>query len=625
MIAEVQDQHVVALRGDPDHPVTRGFLCYRTSRFPERQRSSERMTRPLLRRGDRQVEIPLAEALDMAAEKLVAIRHESGPGAILHYRGGGSLGLLKTLSDYFFEAFGPVAGKTGDICSGGGDAAQTLDFGYEDSNDLFDLENARHIINWGKNLHVSNLHLVPLLKGLRAKGVDLITIDPVRTRAVEISDRFLAVRPDGDIPFALAVARRLFESGRVDASIRARVDHLDAFRDLAFSRPMSSWLEACDLTAEDVERVAGALLDGPTAILVGWGLQRRSLGASTVRVLDALSVLSGNLGRKGGGVSFYYKRRGAFDTSFMKQLPPPRTFSEPTLGAELLAARPPVRAIWVTAGNPVAMLPDSRAVAKAIEATEFSVVVDAFATDTTRRATLVLPTTTLLEDDDLLGAYGHHYIGVSRPVVRPPDGVLTDLELMQAIAERVGLADVLRGTAREWKTRMLARAAGQGVTLEALERGPMRNPFSPKVLFEDGRVMTETGRVSLIGALPPVLNADPESEYPLHLFSSSTEKSQSSQWATEMPYPLPAMLHPDAARGLADGAVAKLISPIGELVVRLKHDASQRRDLVVVPKGGHLDRGSAANAIIVARATDHGEGAAYLSTRVRVEPHTLET
>jgi len=250
------------------------------------------------------------------------------------------------------------------------------------------------------------------------------------------------------------------------------------------------------------------------------------------------------------------------------------------------------------------------------------VVVDSFPTDTTRRATLVLPTTTLLEDDDLLGAYGHHYLNVSRPVVPPPDGVLSDLEILQELGKRLGLEHEVRGTAREWKQKMLARVADKGASIEELENGAVKNPLAREVLFDLGGVPTESGRVNLICELPPVPenSAEDRARYPLHLLSNSTEKSQSSQWSIETNGAITATLHPDAAAGIADGANARLVSPIGSLVVRVVHDAAQRRDVVVVPKGGHFDRGWAVNALIRARETDHGQGAAYLNTRVRLEP-----
>ena len=181
-------------------------------------------------------------------------------------------------------------------------------------------------------------------------------------------------------------------------------------------------------------------LDKPTAILVGWGMGRRVNGAAIVRALDALCAISGNIGIPGGGVSFYFKRRGAFDTSFIRgKQAAPRTVCEPLFGPEVLRlSDPPIRAVWVTAGNPVAMLPESETTIKALSTRDFVVVVDSFLTDTARLAHLVLPTTTLLEADDLLGAYGHHWIGVAKPVVAPPEGVKSDLEIAQELAKRVG-------------------------------------------------------------------------------------------------------------------------------------------------------------------------------------------
>ena len=120
VVAQVEDGRVVQLGGDPAHPVTQGFLCWRTNNFLPLQYSPERLTTPLLR-GE---PVSWEEALDFAAGELLRIRAESGPAAIFHYRSGGSLGALKHLTDYFFERFGPVTTKRGDICSGAGDAAR---------------------------------------------------------------------------------------------------------------------------------------------------------------------------------------------------------------------------------------------------------------------------------------------------------------------------------------------------------------------------------------------------------------------------------------------------------------------------------------------------------------------
>src|SRR5205814_2689513 len=109
IVAHVEDGRVVQLRGDPAHPVTGGFLCWRTNNFLPLQYHPERLTTPLLRGNP----VSWDEALDFAARELTRIRAGSGPQAIFHYRRGGPLGSLKHLTDYFFSEFGTVTAKRG--------------------------------------------------------------------------------------------------------------------------------------------------------------------------------------------------------------------------------------------------------------------------------------------------------------------------------------------------------------------------------------------------------------------------------------------------------------------------------------------------------------------------------
>jgi anaerobic selenocysteine-containing dehydrogenase len=326
------------------------------------------------------------------------------------------------------------------------------------------------------------------------------------------------------------------------------------------------------------------------------------------------------MGRKGGGSLFYWRRRKAFDLSLIKGAAvAPRTICEPLMGPELLAAKnPEIRAVWITCGNPVAMLPESATVERALLSRELVVVVDSFLTDTARCATVVLPTTTLLEDDDVLGAYGHHFLSVSQPAVRRPEGVKTDLEILQALAARLGLAHALEGSARDWKRRLLAETTRTtGLRLEDLERGAVRSPLAKPVLFEGDRFATPSKKARLSVTAPSAKHADPE--YPFLLMSISTDKTQAAQTSSEFQTgPLEATAHPDC--GIADGAPAWLASRIAKIEVLVRHDEAQRRDLVIVPKGGWHSRGRSANSLVRARTTDLGEGAAYYDEPVKLLP-----
>src|SRR5882724_8705548 len=232
IVATVEDGRITKIRGDKEHPITRGFLCYRTSLFLSTQYSRERLRTPLLRTNGDFRPISWNEALDLAAERLTTIRRESGPAAIFHYRSGGSLGLLKHLSDYFFEQFGPVTTKRGDICSGAGDAAQEADFGEEDSHDVFDLLNSRNILLWGKNVFTSSPHLVPILREARAKGARLVQIDPIHHKTSILCEHYIQPRPGSDFALVMAIAQILFEQGWIDPGAPSYCDHVDEFHAL---------------------------------------------------------------------------------------------------------------------------------------------------------------------------------------------------------------------------------------------------------------------------------------------------------------------------------------------------------------------------------------------------------
>lgn len=623
LIATIAGGRVVRLQGDPNHPVTQGFICGRTSRYPQRQNSPERLTKPLLRRskGHDFEEIEWSEALDLVAEKLLKFRNESGAAAILQYRCGGSLGMMKHVGDYFFERFGPVTVKSGDVCAGAGEAAQLKDFGEFDSSDYFDFHHSKTIFLWGKNVFVSSIHLIPELKKARANGTKIVLIDPVHHQTTSIADVYVQPRPGTDSAIAMGIARWLFDNDCADPTAADYCDHVSEFQSLAQSKSIEEWAVIADVSAEELITLAKAYADGPTCSMIGWGLQRRRHGAATIRTIDALAAVSGNLGIAGGGASFYFVRRDAFDFSFANKTPPPRTIPEPLLGPGILAADdPPIRMAYVWAANPVAMLPESETVAEALRTREFTVVVDPFLTDTAKCADLVLPTTTFLEEDDFIGSYGHHYLAEVSPVVAPPEGVLSDQEIFRELSRQIDLAEEFDVDASVWKRRVLKKLNDAGVTSQDFQSGAVKNPFVSDVLFADRNFGTSSGKVNLIHELHADLLHAP-SQTSLHVTALSTGKSQASQWPSETQTgPADAIVHPSSVPGHDNADVVTVSTEQGALQVRLKFDERQRPDVLLMEKGGWHSAGRSANSLVAAELTDDGECAVYFNTRAIISP-----
>lgn len=296
------------------------------------------------------------------------------------------------------------------------------------------------------------------MRELRKRGVPIALISPSPTAEPPSRTSTCSLGPGGDLALALALGRLAFERGQVHPDAGSFRDGLDGYRALVFSKSLAAWAFEAGVTEPEVLALHALYTRAsPAAILVGWGMQRRTNGSAIVRALDALGTVTGNVGVSGGGVSYYFKRRGSFDlSSLLDGDSSPRTVCEPRFGQDILDARDPeIRAVWITAGNPVTMLPASLVSAEALKTREFVVVADGFMTDTARLATVVLPTATLLEDDDVAGSYGHHWIGEVRPIVAPPPEVKTDHEILQALAPRLGLGDRYAAPARVWKQRLL--------------------------------------------------------------------------------------------------------------------------------------------------------------------------
>jgi anaerobic selenocysteine-containing dehydrogenase len=621
VLATVEDGRVTRLRGDPAHPVTRGFLCYRTDHYLDRQYSPERLTAPLIREDGELRPASWDEALDLVAAKITEARDRHGFASILRVGGGGSLGLLKLVNRHFWELFGPVTHTHGDICSGAGEAAQLADMGVSDAHDLEDLDHSGAIVLWGKNAAETGVHLIPFLRRARARGARVIQIDPAHNaQTLKHCDRYLQPRPGGDGFLVLGVVRALLDEGLLDPEAGSYCDGFDAFTALARRHDVAGWAARADVREDDVRELAAVYgRVKPVATFVGWGMARRLHGSATVRLVDALAAVTGNLGVPGGGASYYFQRRKGFDTSWVKrpENAGARTLSEPLLGPALLAADPKIRVCVVDNANPASQIPESGTVAKALSGVDFLVVLDAFLTDTAELASVVLPTTTMLEEHDVVGAYGHHHVQLSQPAATPPSGVRSDLEIYQALASRLGFGEAMRGEATAWIDRLLAPMAGDGVTRDALVKRARRKPDAPRVLFADRRFPTPTGRFQLIGDFVDAA-PEPEQGFPLTLLSNASYRSQASQMSrAEQQEPAFITVHPDAAPGLAEGELAVLSSPIAEVTVRVRLDAKQRRDVVLYAKG-RWGKFGGPNALVRARETDAGGGAAYYDQGVRL-------
>jgi anaerobic selenocysteine-containing dehydrogenase len=626
IIATVQDGRVTMQKGDPEHGITRGFLCSRGKDYLKRFYDPNRLLYPQRRTPGGWQRISWDDALDLVAEKLVHYRDSFGPLSVLVVNYSGMRGWsARLLNRLFWAHLGGATFSSGGLSTETFEAAQQLDMGADGTHDPADLANSSGFVLWGKNVYVTHQHWTPFINQACKSGAPLVVIDPVRTATAQKADRFYQIRPGSDGMLAMGIARRLLERNAVDGEfITDHTSGFEAYREVVFSHTIEEVADATDLSVEEIDEIAEFYATrNPLATIIGLGPSYWTDGGAKVRLIDALAAISGNIGISGGGASSNFGGAPPFDLSALGEVPERqmRRVLLPRLGDDILAAGdPPLKMGWIAGANPAASAPNSNRVKEGLSSLEFLVVVEQFRSATAELADLVLPCATYLEMDDLVASYGHSWVGMCQQVVPPLGETKADGEIMQLLAGRLGFGDVLAGEPDRWMRRLLAAPlAPEGVTLESLRTRSQRNPLVPPVPFVGGRFRTPSGRYEFVGSFSPVKAGCGE----LHLVATKTPRMLNSQILSEdLPEEPVVRVNPvTAARlGLSDGQRVWVASSVGEVKVRLLADEAVRPDVLLFNPSAWKGDLSGVNQLRETLLTDLGDGAAMHETIVTLRP-----
>jgi anaerobic selenocysteine-containing dehydrogenase len=626
VIAHVENGRLVRLEGDADHPLTRGFLCKKTYQYPSRVYSSTRILHPLERTKGGWRRITWNDAFDTLAEWLTTLKTQDGSLAVLHYQSAGSMGLLKALNSRFFNLWGGVTEAVGSLCSGAGIAGQLSSYGAVRSHAPQDLLNSRTILIWGRNPIVTNIHMLPLLKTARDRGATVVVIDPRRTETVKYADQHVALKPGGDAYLAIGLAQSLLRQGLVDWEfLTTATANLADFQKVLEGVAQETILNQTGLSADTIDALAWRYgTQKPGSIHLGMGPQRWMAGAEVFQLIDALAALAGNIGVPGGGVNYASRLPALIDQSWMAddQAKTRRLVLRPSIGRDLLEAQdPPVRLAWVCGANPVTQALNSDLVRQALGRIEHVVVSDIYLTDTAQYAHLFLPTTTFVEEEDLLVTdWWHAYFSYVRPVVLPCGEAKSDLAIFQGLAARLGFGAEMAGSASEWLRRLIAPMQGYGITLDRLRtEGWVRHPVAQEVPFADRKFYTPSQKFEFLTAWGEDFR--PTVDYPLYLITGKTNTRLNSQVLDRDRDQLPHVwAHPRvlAEAGLAPGEETLIESPYGSMRVRIQVDAQQRHDTLFTSQGTWLGAGGTPNQLTGNVISHHGKLGAYNHVSVRL-------
>ncbi|MBU2546846.1 MAG: molybdopterin-dependent oxidoreductase [Proteobacteria bacterium] len=493
----VEDGRMTKIRPDKDNPRSQGYVCRKGLNVIYHQYPGERLTQPLKRAGQGFEPISWDQALDEIAAKMRALVDEYGPRCLAymgasaqggHFEGAFGLGLLGGLgSQYFYSSAGQefsgawwVNGRV---------------LGKQYLLAIPDEHRAEVLVGWGWNGMMS--HQMPrarkVLKGF-SKDPErmLIVVDPRRSETAAIADIHLPVRPGTDALLMKAMIAIILENGWEKKDYLDRyVDGFETIRSCFDGFDVRAALEVCELDYDPVRRVCEILATKPWCIHPDLGIYMGRHSTLNSYVMAVLCAVCGVFGVRGGNVipammapmgRHADERDPKTWRALATGLPPVAAGSFPpaAMPEEILSDHPErLRAVHVSACNPLRAYPDTTAHEKAFARLDLLVVNEIVMNETARLAHYVLPCRTYYECWDgtfFPWTYPGTYFQMRRPVVDPPGECLEAGQIFTRLADRLGLIpdipDELRQAARgdrlAFGARLMAWAASEPRAMRAM-------------------------------------------------------------------------------------------------------------------------------------------------------------
>jgi len=643
---EVERGTIAHIRGDPDDPLSRGFLCAKALALKDVHEDPERLHQPLRREGNRWLAVGWEEALSEAADRLHEVRARYGANSVAFYSGNPNLhSYTAQLAE---PEFTQSLGTRMRFSTASMDhlphlfAAYHL-FGHQLLMPVPDLDRTEFLLIIGANPAESNGSLMSApgiprrFRELRSRGCRIVVIDPRRTRTAELADTHLYIRPGTDALLLVAMLHTLAQEGLLKPGRLETFTHgIDEVVQAARPYAPERVADATGIAAETIRQLAREFAAASAAVCyTRIGACTQEFGALTCWLALALNALTGNLDRCGGAmfprpavdivrVGALLGRRGSYALwhSRVRRLPEfGGELPVATLAEEIdTPGEGRVRALVTSAGNPVLSTPNGPRLDRALAGLDYMLAIDFYLNETTRHADLILPPVFILERDHYDLAYRAFAVkNTARYVPRtfdPGPSNRTDWDIYIGLAERLwtrqGGVRGGAGVLRLWLLRrlgpqrllgMLLRLGPYRLTLARLRREAHTIDLGPLTPCLPGRLYT---RDKMIHLAPEVLLAD-LNRLAKRLSSGNSPPASlmligrrqvrdNNSWMHNMPRLMTGadrcvlLMHPaDAAeRGLRDGQAVEVRSRTGTVTVGLKVCDAILPGVVSLPHGfGH--------------------------------------
>ena len=456
MVYHVKDEKLIAVKGNADHPMTRGGLCVKLNDFEKRHYHPDRLLYPMKRvgpKGTKQFErISWDEALDTIVDKWQAIIKEHGPQAIMPNSYLGNQGLVHGLNggDAFFARLGAtVTERT--FCGEGSCTAWLLTVGPTAGVDPESFIHSKFIIIWACNSVSTNLHHWHIIKEAQKNGAKVVVIDAYASKTAKEADWHVCPKPGTDGALAMAMMNVIISEGLVDH------DYVDKYTvgyaelaEKALTRTPEWAAAITGIPADDIRKLAREYATTqPSAIRIGVALEKSWGGGQAIRAVTSLPALTGAWRHVGGGILQFpvWEHPYKFDVICRPDLIPKGTqvvnnlqLGRVLTGEQKLAV--PIKSMMCWNTNPVTQSTESEKILEGLSREDlFMVSAEHFISDTAAYADILLPASMGAEQEDIILSWGHLYLTYNTKCIESPGEAIPNNEIFRRLAKRLGFEE----------------------------------------------------------------------------------------------------------------------------------------------------------------------------------------
>jgi anaerobic selenocysteine-containing dehydrogenase len=627
MSVSMEGGNPIRVFGDKQNPVTGGFLCRRGYADIERTYSEDRILYPHSRSEDGSFHrINWDTALSIITRKIQKAREQCGPESLLYIQCSGNEGVF---TEYFPQRLFHALGCThtdGSICSKSGHDALSLHYGLTYGCDPDLLPTMKTTFYWGFNAAVSSPHLFRLSQASQKQKGTVVAIDPRWSKTARAADRWIQVRPGGDVALAYGMMKHAIAEDLVDHAFIQ--DNTYGFEHL--KNEVSRWsIDTIEnysgISWKSIQEITSLYAHGsPSVILMGIGMQKSLQGAEAVR---AISLIPSVLGIHRG---FFYTNYQGWNVDIAYLTGRSLTESEPPVISQVALGRQleegTFSVVYVQNMNPAETLPDSSRVRTGLEKA-FLIVHDTHWTETTRLADIILPAPTYYEKEDVSLSYSHRYVRKAHKIIEPLGESKSEIWVISRLSQ---LLDRKENYLFEdpWKAveQSFSGALEKG-TFSNLMRGDMVTlKMHPREEYQ-----TPTGKIEFYSTVAEKMGVDP---LPAHhakkpkgfiLLNSATKQYTHTQFQdVHGNIPPIVFINMDDAQKIhiRDNDIVELSNERGSIKLKAVVSSSVPPGVLWSPRQCRDIEGTPQNTLIPSTTQIIGGGPIFNSTEVSMSKYT---